>query len=108
MSAGGDLPSAYREMPMVPEHTWSCIVASHSPDDSHARLRLYFDMLFGVPLAVTAFNRPPLSVAVFVACILLVLCSFYFDDLASQDWKSWASRSHDFAQSLDAPSRLRI
>ena len=46
MSAGGDLPSAYREMPMVPEHTWSCIVASHSPDDSHARLRLYFDMLF--------------------------------------------------------------
>jgi hypothetical protein len=42
-------------------------------------------MLFGLPLAVTAFNRLLFFLQSMLRRILLVLCSFYFDDLTSQD-----------------------
>eukprot|EP00435_Cladocopium_sp_Y103_P036199 s845_g9.t1 len=99
-SSGEDLPSAYRKIPMEPSHTWACIVASLSPEDECVHLRRYFGMLFGLPLAVTAFNRLPFLLQSILRRVLLVLCSFYFDDLTSQDWSSCATHSQSCVQRL--------
>eukprot|EP00435_Cladocopium_sp_Y103_P041162 s279_g11.t1 len=99
-SSGEDLPSAYRKIPMKPSHTWACVVASLSPSDDRVHLRRYFGMLFGLPLAVTAFNRLPFLLQSILRRVLLVLCSFYFDDLTSQDWSSCAAHSQSCVQRL--------
>ena len=102
VSSGEDLPSAYRKIPMRPDHTWACIVASLDPDDKEIRLRRYFGMLFGLPLAVTAFNRLPFLLQSVLRRVLLALCSFYFDDLTTQDWSTCASHSQACVQQLCA------
>ena len=48
-------------------------------------------MLFGLPLAVTAFNRLPyLCQAILRRCFRL-MASFYYDDCTLQDWNSHAA-----------------
>lgn len=37
-------------------------------------------MLFGLPLAVTAFNRLPFFLQALMRRIFVLLCSFYYDD----------------------------
>lgn len=89
LSSGEDLPQAARKTPMKPEHTWSCVVAYHSPQSSAVQFRRYHSMLFGLPSAVTAFNRLSFFLQSMIRR-LLVLASFYFGDLSYQDWASTA------------------
>eukprot|EP00438_Fugacium_kawagutii_P015959 Skav227096 [mRNA] locus=scaffold199:6515:11398:+ [translate_table: standard] len=88
LSFGEDLPQAYRKIPMDPSHTWSCVVAYRRPGSSHVCLRRYYSMLFGLPLAVTAFNRLAFFLQACVRRVGLALSSFYFDDMSAQDWSS--------------------
>ena len=90
VSAGEDLPQAYRKIPMDPDHTWACIVVSRCLQTGKAEFRRYHGMLFGLPLAVTAFNRLPFFLQAVLRRTLAALCSFYFDDLTTQDWTSCA------------------
>eukprot|EP00438_Fugacium_kawagutii_P026991 Skav212047 [mRNA] locus=scaffold2377:23795:26543:+ [translate_table: standard] len=50
-SSGEDLPSAYRKIPMIPAHTWACLVCYRDPGRSCTLFRRYHGMLFGLPLA---------------------------------------------------------
>ena len=58
-SGGEDLPHAYRHVPMIPSESWACIVAYYDRELESCAFRRYFGMLFGLPLAVTSFNRFP-------------------------------------------------
>ena len=78
------------KIPMDPDHTWACIVVSRCLQTGKAEFRRYHCMLFGLPLAVTAFNRLPFFLQAVLRRTLAALCSFCFDDLTSQDWTSCA------------------
>ena len=77
---------------MIPEHSWACVVTYFHHLKNRAALRRYKGMLFGLPLAVSAFNRLPMLLQSLARRILLVLVSMYFDDLTLQDW---ADNCHD-------------
>ena len=61
VTCGEDLPDVYHKIPMDPATSWACIVCYPSGDGRSPRFRRYHSMLFGLPLAVTAFNRLPFS-----------------------------------------------
>ena len=58
-TGGEDLPNAYRYVPMRPADSWMAIVAYWDGGAGGPRFRRYYGQLFGLPLAVTAFNRWP-------------------------------------------------
>ena len=58
--------------------------------------RRYFGMLFGLPLAVTSFNRFPRLLQACCRRLGACLASLYFDDLTVQDVKSWRGSSQWF------------
>ena len=47
-------------------------------------------MLFGLPLAVTAFNRVPFFCQALLRRMLGLMASFYYDDCTLQDWEPTA------------------
>ena len=100
LSSGEDLPQAYRKIPMIPDHSSACLVAYRDPVQQIIQFRQYYGMLFGLPLAVTAYNRLPFLLQSCIRRFCLVLGTFYFDDLNVQDWASTASRSQEFVRSL--------
>ena len=104
VSFGEDLPHTYHKIPMHPDHTWACIVTYFVPGQSAVRFRRYFGLLFGLPLAVTCFNRCSFFLQAILRRVLRVLGSFYFDDLTVQDWKQSAS---DCLPCWDTPLQLR-
>ena len=95
VTCGEDLPDAS-------EHSWSCIVCYPGRSGKGLRLRRYHSMLFGLPLAVTAFNRLPFFLQALMRRIFVLLCSFYYDDATFQNWQSAAPHT----QSLVAEIRL--
>ena len=50
-------------------------------------------MLFGLPLAVSAFNRLPMLMQAVARRLFFIMVSLYFDDLTQQDWSELAARS---------------
>ena len=58
---GKDLPDANRKIPMLPAHSKACLVTYWDCDAQAVRIHQYHSMLFGFPLAVTAFNRLPIG-----------------------------------------------
>ena len=100
VSFGEDLPQAYRKIPLAPDHSWACIVAYYSPEKQAVRFRRYHGLLFGLPLAVTCFNRLSFFLQSMIRRILMALGSFYFDDLSVQDWCSSASHCQACVQRL--------
>ena len=56
-SAGEDWPHAYRYTPMHPEESRACIVVWWHPGRRCPVFQQYTGMLFGLPNAVTSFNR---------------------------------------------------
>ena len=93
---GEDLPDAYRKIPMLPEHTWACLmVYAH---EGQAWWRRYHSMLFGLPLAVSAFNRLSFLLQAAVRRCLAILCSFYFDDATAQDFDFCACDSQSMLE----------
>eukprot|EP00438_Fugacium_kawagutii_P020457 Skav206762 [mRNA] locus=scaffold167:384381:393045:- [translate_table: standard] len=87
-SGGEDLPNAYRFVPVRPEESWWAVVAYYDGILQAPRFRRYFGELFGLPLAVTSFNRWPKFFQALVRRIGGVVASMYFDDLSVQDWAS--------------------
>ena len=55
--------------------------------------QVYWGMLFGLPNAVTSFNRWSKLAQALVRRLLACLFSMYFDDGTCQDWASAASQS---------------
>ena len=101
-------------MPMHPDHSWACVVAYHDREAGGPRFRRYKGMLFGLPLAVSAFNRLPMFLQSACRRLLRSLFSMYFEDLTLQDWGvllprpnlKWSSYSSCLA-SLSQPRSSR-
>jgi len=87
-TGGEDLPHAYRSVPVRPDDSWAFLVAYWNPDKRAVECRHYYGLLFGLPLAVTSFNRWPRFLQSLFRRLGFVLCSMYFDDLTVQDLKS--------------------
>ena len=100
VSTAGDLPQAYRKIPMDPDHSWACIVTTFDPVSSQPVFRRYHGMLFGLPLAVSAFNRLPFFFQSVLHRLLATLCAFYFDDLTCQDWTSTCQFTQEAVRSV--------
>ena len=90
---GEDLPDAYRKIPMLPSHSSACLVTYRDNASNAIRIRKYNSMLFGIPLAVAAFNRLPFLLQAIVRRVSRQLCTFYYDDATQQDWSSTAVSS---------------
>jgi len=63
----------------------------------------YYGLLFGLPKAVTSFNRWSKLAEALVRRVLLVLLSMYFDDATMQDW---ADRAADAQRCVSQFMRL--
>ncbi|CAJ1332187.1 unnamed protein product, partial [Effrenium voratum] len=100
VSAGEDLPQAYRKIPMQPEHSWACLVTYFDPCVQEVRFRRYHGMLFGLPLAVSGFNRLPFFLQALCRRLLRCLVTMYYDDLTFQDWNSTARASQLLIEEL--------
>ena len=76
-----DLPSAYRYCPMSQQESLGCVVVwFHHEWQTPA----YAGLLFGLPLAITSFNRISRLLEALTRRFCQVLTSLYFDDATSQ------------------------
>ena len=87
-SGGEDWPDAYRGTPTVPAHSEACVVTYWHAEWNEPAFQIYYSMLFGLPLAVTGFNRYPKLCQAIVRRFCFILYSMYFDDATLQDWAS--------------------
>ena len=56
-SGGEDWPDAYRHSPISREESYSSVVVWWPHEWQQPAFQLYNSLLFGLPLAVTSFNR---------------------------------------------------
>lgn len=73
---GEDFPDAYR-IPMLPADSRLCLVTYWHHEKRRAVCRRYHSMLFGLPLAVSAFNRVSFLLQAIARRVLRMLCSFF-------------------------------
>ena len=83
---GEDWPNAYRSCPMSADESRACVVCWHHREWGVPAYQLYTGLLFGLPLAVTSFNR--YSSEALGRRLLFLLVSLYFDDAHVTDWSS--------------------
>ena len=106
-SGGEDWPDAYRYTPMRPEESRACVVVWWHPGKGTPVFQIYHGLLFGLPNAVTSFNRWSKFAQALVRRLLMMLFSMYFDDATMQDWESEAFHSQacvaDLMQMLGSP-----
>ena len=106
-SGGEDWPDAYRYTPMRPEESRACVVVWWHPEKGKPVFQRYHGLLFGLPNAVTSFNRWSKLAQALVRRLLMLLFSMYFDDATMQDWESEAFHSQacvaDLMQILGSP-----
>lgn len=89
-SGGEDWPDAYRHSPMSLAESLLCVVTFWHQDWQAPAFQIYYGLLFGLPLAVTSFNRFSRFVEACGRRLLLVLVSMYFDDACITDWSTSA------------------
>eukprot|EP00439_Symbiodinium_sp_Y106_P038032 s5591_g4.t1 len=65
-----------------------CVVAWWHAEWGEPAFQLYTGLLFGLPLAVTSFNRYSRAVEALSRRLLAILVSLYFDDSRLTDWAS--------------------
>ena len=87
-SGGEDWPDAYRHSPMSRQESLLCVVTFWHPDWQAPAFQVYAGLLFGLPLAVTSFNRYSRLVESLGRRLLMLTVSMYFDDATITDWKS--------------------
>ena len=87
-SGGEDWPDAYRHSPMGRAESLGCVVVWWHEVWGEPAYQLYSGLLFGLPLAVTSFNRYSRLVEALGRRLLFLLVSLYFDDAHISDWKS--------------------
>ena len=80
---------------MRPDHAEAAVVCFWHHEWQEPAFQVYHGMLFGLPLAVTAFNRFSKLTEMLVRRLLGVLYSMYFDDATMQDWKSAAGSAQE-------------
>jgi len=106
-SGGEDWPDAYRYTPMRPEESRACVVVWWHPEKVTPVFQRYHGLLFGLPNAVTSFNRWSKFAQALVRRFLMMLFSMYFDGATMQDWESEAFHSQacvaDLMRSLGSP-----
>eukprot|EP00435_Cladocopium_sp_Y103_P011577 s4074_g3.t1 len=86
--AGEDWPDAYRQSPISPAEALGCVVCFWHHEWEKPAFQLYSSLLFGLPLAVTSFNRYSKLIEACGRRLLGVLVSMYFDDAHIISWKS--------------------
>ena len=89
-SGGEDWPDAYRHSPMGREESYGCIVTWWHQEWQQPAFQVYAGLLFGLPLAVTSFNRYSRLVEALGRRLCGILVSMYFDDASIVDWQSSA------------------
>ena len=87
-TGGEDWPDAYRHSPMGANETRGCVVTFWHHEWAAPAFQVYAGLLFGLPLAVTSFNRYSRLVEALGRRLCYVLVSLYFDDASIQDWSS--------------------
>ena len=87
-SGSEDWPNAYRHSPMGTREARGCVVVFWHHEWQAPAFQLYAGLLFGLPLAVTSFNRYSKFVEACGRRLLSVLVSMYFDDATITDWAS--------------------
>ena len=87
-SGGEDWPDAYRHSPISREESLGCVVIWWHHGWQQPAFQLYNSLLFGLPLAVTSFNRYSRFVKALGRRLLACLVSMYFDDANVVDWAS--------------------
>ena len=94
--AGEDWPQAYRHSPISFEESLGCVVVFWHDEWQQPAFQVYSSLLFGLPLAVTSFNRYSRFAEALGRRLLCCLVSMYYDDahitdLASNGYSSqWA------------------
>ena len=83
-----DLPSAYRYCPISLQESLGCVVVWFHDEWQEPAYQVYSSLLFGLPLAVTCFNRFSRLVEALSRRLCRVLVSLYFDDATITDLKS--------------------
>ena len=101
-TGGEDWPDAYRYTPMAPSEALGCIVTWWHPGLGERVYQVYFGLLFGLPNAVTSFNRWSKLAEALVRRLLAILFFMYFDDGTMQDWARSAEVSQQCVQDLMA------
>ncbi|CAE7241467.1 FCPB [Symbiodinium natans] len=93
---GEDWPDAYRHCPMSHRASLACVVVWWHQEWCQPAYQLYSGLLFGLPLAVTSFNRYSRAVEALGRRLLGILVSLYFDDSHLTDWRSscWVPPLH--------------
>ena len=91
-SGGEDWPDAYRHSPMGRAESLGCVVVWWHELWGEPAYQLYSGLLFGLPLAVTSFNRYSRLVEALGRRLLFLLVSLYFDDAHISDWKGQAKQ----------------
>jgi len=78
---------------MDPAEALGCIVTWWHPELHQRVYQVYFGLLFGLPNAVTSFNRWSKLAEALLRRLLILLFSMYFDDGTMQDWACFAEES---------------
>jgi len=78
---------------MRPEESRACVVVWWHPKRGKPVFQRYHGLPFGLPNAVTSFNRWSKFAQALVRRLLMLLFSMYFDDATMQDWESEAFHS---------------
>ena len=99
-SGGEDWPSAYRYTPMKPAHSMFCVVVYWDCERQELVYQVYYGQLFGLPLAVTSFNRWPKLCEALARRWLVVVVSHYFDDANVVDLASSKGSAQDSLNAL--------
>ena len=86
-TGGEDWPNAYRHSPMSRSESMGCVVVFWHHEWGCPAYQLYTGLLFGLPLAVTSFNRYSRLVETLGRRYCYVLTSLYFDDACFTDWQ---------------------
>ena len=87
-SGGEDGPDAYRHCPMHEDESLACLVVWWHHEWNAPAFQIYAGLLFGLPLAVTSFNRYSRFAEASSRRIALTVASSYFDDFNVVDWAS--------------------
>ena len=99
-TGGEDWPNAYRWTPMRPDDALACVVTFWHPQRQELVYMIYAGFIFGLPLAVTGFNRYPKLVEAIARRWLWLLMSMYFDDATLQEWAATAEGAQDALRRL--------
>ena len=85
---GEDWPNAFRTCPVSAAESRACVVCWYHHEWQCPAYQLYTGLLFGLPLAVTSFNRTSRFSEALGRRLLILLVSMYFDDDHLTDWSS--------------------